>query len=324
MAIFRLTLAWAGGLTAAILPVNAHFFDGFERGDEPQIENTFSDPRNWADDGMPISYEPLSPEAAQRVNDLAPFSLEPVETALPVIMPQDPRTFAGQASAVDCLTAAIYYEAGSEPTAGQQAVAQVILNRVRHPAFPNSVCKVVMQGSERRTGCQFTFTCDGSLLRRPTRQGWSKARQVALAALSGWVDPSVGMATHYHADYVRPYWASSLNKIAAVGAHVFYRWTGSWGLRRSFNQTLDLGPDTGMRQALAWANLPQEFDRDEAALSATLDPAHPALPTTGPFVSSAFIDIDQPILPLTFGELREDRRRGALIVDETAGTLLTN
>ena len=129
-------------------------------------------------------------------------------------------------SALDCMTAAIYYEATSEPITGQRAVAQVILNRVRHPAFPNTVCGVVFQGSARATGCQFTFTCDGSLARRPNLALWERARAIASASLGGFVETSVGHATHYHASYVQPYWAPNLTKLAAIGSHIFYQWKG--------------------------------------------------------------------------------------------------
>jgi hypothetical protein len=136
--------------------------------------------------------------------------------------------------AVDCLTAAIYYEAASESEDGQRAVAQVVLNRVRHPTFPNSVCGVVYQGSERSSGCQFSFTCDGSLLRTPSFSGWARARRLAAAALWGSVYAPVGHSTHYHSNKVLPYWASSLVKSAVIGAHIFYRWNGGWGTPAAF------------------------------------------------------------------------------------------
>jgi len=111
-----------------------------------------------------------------------------------------------------------------------RAVAQVVLNRARHPAFPASVCGVVFQGSERTTGCQFSFTCDGSMqARRPGAAAWARARAVAAAALGGVIDTRVGLATHYHADYVVPVWRSGLVKLAQVGLHLFYRWPGTWG-----------------------------------------------------------------------------------------------
>ena len=130
--------------------------------------------------------------------------------------------------AVECLSAAAYYEAGDDPV-GQRAVIQVVLNRTRHPSYPKSVCGVVFEGSSRKTGCQFTFTCDGSLARTPSAAAWNRARALALAALDGAVDPSVGAATHYHANYVLPYWAPRLEKLTQIGAHVFYRFPGNWG-----------------------------------------------------------------------------------------------
>lgn len=139
-----------------------------------------------------------------------------------------------KARALQCMTMAIYYEAANEPTDGQRAVAQVILNRVAHPSYPGSVCGVVFQGSERRTGCQFSFTCDGSLARQPARASWDRARGVAAAALGGYVYRPVGLATHYHATYVLPYWASSLHNVGTIGLHTFYKWRGAAGRPDAF------------------------------------------------------------------------------------------
>ncbi|HEX7857268.1 MAG TPA: cell wall hydrolase [Sphingobium sp.] len=136
--------------------------------------------------------------------------------------------------ALDCMTAAVYYEAANEPMDGQRAVAQVVMNRARHLAYPHTICGVVYQGAERTTGCQFSFTCDGSLARVPSQDGWRRARSVASAALGGIVYAPVGLATHYHADYVLPYWAPTLVKQKTIGRHIFYRWPGAWGTRRSF------------------------------------------------------------------------------------------
>lgn len=138
-------------------------------------------------------------------------------------------------NALKCLTQAVYYEAALEPLQGRRAVAQVVLNRMRHPAYPKSVCGVVYQGSERRTGCQFSFTCDGSLLRAPAVGPWKEAQAVAREALAGSVERSVGTATHYHADYVLPKWAFQLAKIEQLGRHIFYRFNGAWGRARAFN-----------------------------------------------------------------------------------------
>ncbi|HEV2748445.1 MAG TPA: cell wall hydrolase [Allosphingosinicella sp.] len=142
----------------------------------------------------------------------------------------------GPQRSLDCLTAAVYHEARSEGEAGQRAVAQVVLNRVRHPTFPNSICGVVYQGAQRRTGCQFTFTCDGSLRRRRVATDWERARKIAEEALAGRVFAAVGHATHYHTNQVRPYWASTLTRITSVGTHVFYRWRGAPGEPPAFSR----------------------------------------------------------------------------------------
>lgn len=193
--------------------------------------------------GLPALPEPepqlikqLTAEQAVAANQALPFVMNAVERASSFGLGNTLADPLAYKAALDCLTAAVYYEAAGEGDKGQRAVAQVVLNRVRHPAFPASVCDVVYQGSERQTGCQFTFTCDGSLARPPSRAGWDRARTIATAALAGSVEGSVGMATHYHANWVVPYWAPRLDKIAAVGAHIFYRWPGLWGRRQAFTQ----------------------------------------------------------------------------------------
>lgn len=141
------------------------------------------------------------------------------------------------ARAQDCLAQAIWYEAASESEAGQRAVAQVVLNRVKHPSWPSSVCGVVYQGSSRRTGCQFTFTCDGSLRRKASGSTWARAQNIASEALSGRVYEPIGHATHYHTLWVNPYWASSLDHVGTIGAHRFYRNRGSGGRKQAFTQS---------------------------------------------------------------------------------------
>jgi spore germination cell wall hydrolase CwlJ-like protein len=137
---------------------------------------------------------------------------------------------AERATAVGCLADAIYYEAGFEPLSGQRAVAQVIVNRVRDPNFPASVCGVVFEGYQRRTGCQFSFVCDGSMKRRPPHpEQEAFARMIADQALSGYVEKEVGTATHYHTDYVHPNWASNMVEVAQIGQHIFYHWRGRAG-----------------------------------------------------------------------------------------------
>ncbi|WP_336957771.1 cell wall hydrolase [Sphingobium aquiterrae] len=168
---------------------------------------------------------------ARKENDALPFSHNRVAAIAP-FMALGP-TGSNHDRALQCLTQAVYYEAGYEPEAGRRAVAQVVLNRVRHPAFAKSVCGVVYQGFQA-PGCQFSFTCDGSLARRPAPQAWAEARRIAAEALAGAVYAPVGTATHYHADYVFPRWAPYLSKLAKIGAHIFYRWPGSWGLPNAF------------------------------------------------------------------------------------------
>lgn len=153
---------------------------------------------------------------------------------LPVEKMRGFRPAAVPANAERCLTQAIYYEAGFEPESGKRAVAQVVLNRVQHPAYPNSVCGVVYQGSDQRV-CQFSFTCDGSLGRRPAEAAWASAARIAREALAGRVEVSVGTSTHYHADYVVPRWAYSLGKVRQLGRHIFYRFNGSLGSARAFS-----------------------------------------------------------------------------------------
>jgi spore germination cell wall hydrolase CwlJ-like protein len=180
----------------------------------------------------PVQFVALAPQDARAFNATVPFSTGPNPAARPFV-------FAGGADdltrATDCLAAAVLYEAGDDAV-GEQAVAQVILNRLRHPAFPKTVCGVVFEGSERTTGCQFTFACDGALTRRPSEPGWKRAREIATAALAGSVYKPVGYATHYHTDWVVPYWQSSLDKVAAVHTHLFFRWTGWWGTPAAFNR----------------------------------------------------------------------------------------
>lgn len=181
--------------------------------------------------------------------------------------------------AVECLTSAIVHEAGFEPQAGQEAVAEVVLNRLHNPAFPKTVCGVVFQGSTRRTGCQFSFTCDGSLRKLLPGSVVAAARAVAERALEGRLIQRVAGATHYHADYVSPYWAPSLVKVGAIGRHIFYRLPGAGSL-------------SVFRPYLAKEQLPATLGGESARGSPVAAPAKPepfsiwglalsAQPTTG-------------------------------------------
>lgn len=179
----------------------------------------------------------LTPSAAQPLVGGKTAQLRNAEVTFAPLGPAArPFFFSGtadeRARARFCLAAAMAYEAGGD-LRGQLAVGQVVLNRLHHPAFPGTVCGVVTQGSERSTGCQFTFTCDGSLHRDLPRQIlprqiWTRAWDRADLLLNGFVFADVGLATHYHADYVRPWWSPRLEKIARVGPHLFFRWPGAW------------------------------------------------------------------------------------------------
>ena len=171
---------------------------------------------------------------AQRMNAAMPVSSGALRPAQPFRF--NPATAEDRRRALRCLTQAVYFEAALESTEGQEGVAQVVLNRVRDPNYPNTVCGVVFEGAERTTGCQFSFTCDGALSQAPVGWAWDRAKRVAERALSGYVATKVGTATHYHADYVHPWWSPTLAKITQIGAHIFYRWKGIYGETAAFRQ----------------------------------------------------------------------------------------
>lgn len=174
--------------------------------------------------------------------------------------------------ALRCMTLAIAYEAGQEPAAGQRAVGDVILNRLRRPGFPKTVCGVVFQGSTRRTGCQFTFTCDGSMRRTLTAATMERARLAAQAVLAT-PGSAVPGATHYHADYVRPYWAASLVRIAQIGNHIFYRLPAGVDTPGSAHGEAGAAPPTDSTPAPA-PKKPQVFAPWGLSLSDAPAPAH--------------------------------------------------
>jgi spore germination cell wall hydrolase CwlJ-like protein len=236
----------SGFSEAALMKTTASFDPAIQviarRHDRSRAQpDTWGRPEGWAsldlrdvpDLGLTIEDDPAAAlEVAQEVNSLRPFSKLPIRPMRPFVLTADG---GDRARAVHCMAQAVYYEAAREPLKGQQAVAQVVLNRMRHPAYPKSVCGVVFQGAARTTGCQFTFTCDGSLRWAPQADLWRRAEEVAKRALAGYVDKQVGSATHYHAAYVAPYWAPTLVKMTQVGQHIFYRWTGPWGEPPAFN-----------------------------------------------------------------------------------------
>jgi spore germination cell wall hydrolase CwlJ-like protein len=152
-----------------------------------------------------------------------------------------PQLAAGHERARDCLAAAAWYEAGDDPS-GERAVVQVVLNRARHPAFAASVCGVVFQGSERVTGCQFTFTCDGSLAaRHPGPAAWARARAIAGRPCRR-SRSARGLGHALPCRLCRAQMAEFADKLAQVGAHLFYRWQGWWGTAPAFRSPSPVGP----------------------------------------------------------------------------------
>ena len=188
---------------------------------------------------------------------------------------------------VDCLAEAVYYEARSETANGQIAVAEVVMNRVRDPRFPKTVCAVVYQGHYRETGCQFTFTCDGSLRTKPRGEAWDRAKAVAMNVMLGLNKPITNKATHYHTDYVNPYWKAGLVETKVIGTHIFYRFpktTAEWTTAR-----IALEAQEQREQALPVGVDLIAIGGDEAA-----DPAEPSAVSLVP-VAAETAAISSPI-----------------------------
>ena len=233
---------------------------------------------------------------AARINDSIPFSAD--------ANPRAPSTVfraagpADQVRSLQCLAEAVYYEARSESEDGQRAVAQVVLNRVRHPAFPGSVCGVVYQGPLRAGGgCQFTFTCDGSLLRMPFGADWARARRIAAEALAGYVYAPVGLATNYHTHQVLPDWAFRLAKTNVIGNHIFYRMPGAWGGAGAFSQAYR-GHEPSPATVMA-ARLPINLGRPASAtLAMPVDLAAFALPTPSAYPAQGTLVGEAPPAPV--------------------------
>ena len=258
----------------------------------------------------PDLLRPLSPAQAAKENAERPFSARPDKPASSFRLDAGTGTSAKD-NAVTCLAQAVYYEAASEGYEGGRAVAQIVLNRVRHPGFPATVCGVVYQGSDRPTGCQFSFTCDGSLLRPPVATIFQRSRKIAEKALAGDVFAPVGHSTHYHADYVLPYWADSLDKTVQIGRHIFYRLRGSLGdahlFRKAYGGIEVIPQPTSLTQNLptpvegvdkASAPLVAEDNTGQAQVAARVGAAT-ANPTADLAKGTLLADELQPIRPST-------------------------
>lgn len=195
---------------------------------------------------------------------------------------------------LNCLAQAVYFEARGESQRGQVAVAEVVMNRVRSGYYPNSVCGVVYQGSHRSIGCQFTFTCDGSLGHRPRGRAWERAQRVATAVMMGYTRPITQNATHYHTHAVNPVWNSGLVRTTSIGDHVFYRFPnrserafyqaalarrqGSWAGRRHAGELPAdevLAPEMEMEATEAAQTAPADA-AVPTATDASATPAQPA------------------------------------------------
>lgn len=184
----------------------------------------------------PRTPSPDALRAIQSVTSAAFIAMPPSPAALPIrlvadrlfsVAPEIPEPVEVSSKDLACLATAIYFEARGESVEGQTAVAQVILNRVRAKAFPDTVCDVVYQGKNRRTGCQFSFTCDGKSKRIREQKAWTVAERIAGETLSGQADlDGLSVATHYHATYVSPRWARSMRRLAKIGHHIFYEERG--------------------------------------------------------------------------------------------------
>ncbi|MBS0503796.1 MAG: cell wall hydrolase [Proteobacteria bacterium] len=241
----------------------ARFFPGSGKVDQVSEHFAAPPPGQPAPPVEPVKYADIAPTDAVKINAAVPFSTEPNPAAKPFKLKDGTEDYERSR---DCLAAAAYYEAAAEGDDGMRAVAQVVINRLRHPAFPKTICGVVFQGSERSTGCQFTFSCDGSMARIPSTSGWQRAREIAAATLKGKVFKPVGYSTHYHTNWVVPYWSGSLDKVAQVGTHLFFRWAGWWGTPGAFRGG-ESGPEPAIAKLAALS--PAHKGAEELQLAAT-------------------------------------------------------
>jgi len=133
-------------------------------------------------------------------------------------------------TALLCLALNVYHEARNQPTVGQIAVAQVVMNRVKDYRYPDEVCDVVRQGIHKPNGhpikhrCQFSWYCDGQSDLMRDEQAAVKANKIAKYVILGQAEGMLDGATHYHTDQVFPTWANEKTFIVKINDHIFYRW----------------------------------------------------------------------------------------------------
>jgi spore germination cell wall hydrolase CwlJ-like protein len=226
----------------------------------------------------------LATQAAPQQPDSASVGLRTANFR--ALTPASPFHMAGALDAsrdLQCLTEAVYWEARGEGAAGMAAVAQVVLNRVRHPAFPKTVCGVVYQGASDGD-CQFSFACKAHS--SPSEDdAWERARQIASRALSGHVMTAVGQATNFHAVSVTPGWMTSLQKVAQIGSHIFYRF-GHAGQQHDFRYAAEPSTQTTTPQPVL-ASLGPIFGSAAAQPKPATDPVEKAAPQADPGTAPA-------------------------------------
>ncbi len=298
-------LAGLLGLLALVL-VTAGLLANVNRGEDPRLVQRLPlahAVQQTEPVAPPNLLKPLTPEQAVKENQQRPFDAPPDTPAAKFHIQADQES---RARAIECLSQAVYYEAATEGVDGQRAVAQVVLNRMRHPGFPSTVCGVVYQGSELPTGCQFTFTCNGSLARTPIPSLWAEAKKIANDALDGHVFAAVGHSTHYHADYVLPYWADSLAKQVQIGHHIFYRLKGALGSSAAFSQHYSGSEPALPPPSSAVAVASEATGQDQALLNSAL-----AAP---PSVAADAAGIAAQPVPKEM--LVADANKGQLLIDQ--------
>lgn len=214
------------------LGVTGEAMERWQPGEEPIVVSPSArDPDMKATASLPVKTPDIARNAAKEGLSVAskgeikaPVQL--TKTPAERLNLSDPKA---RAKHEKCLANAVYFEARGEPVRGQIAVAQVVINRAFSGYYPETVCGVVYQNAHRRLACQFTFACDGirDVVTEPEQ--WERAKRIARETLDGriWL-PEVGKSTHYHAYYVRPYWARTMKKLNRTGAHLFYR-PRQWG-----------------------------------------------------------------------------------------------